>query len=60
MHIETEMQFYNSGSSIQGAVLVEALQNFKFDALYIRIEGKTKATQASSGANGSKAPPRIA
>ena len=25
MHIETEMQFYNSGSSIQGAVLVEAL-----------------------------------
>lgn len=22
MHIETEMQFYNSGSSIQGAVLI--------------------------------------
>jgi hypothetical protein len=39
MHIETEMEYYNSGSSIQGAVFIEALENFRFDALYIRIEG---------------------
>lgn len=37
--IETEKHFYNSGSSIEGVVFVEALENFKFDALYIRIEG---------------------
>lgn len=37
--IETEKQFYNSGSSIEGVVFVEAGQNFNFDALYIRIEG---------------------
>lgn len=59
MHIETEMQFYNSGSSIQGAVLVEALENFRFDALYIRIEGTSIITQESNGANGLKAAPKI-
>lgn len=37
--IETEKTFYNSGSIIQGVVFVNALQNFSFDALYIRIEG---------------------
>jgi hypothetical protein len=37
MHIETEKQFYNSGSSIEGVVFVEAGDNFKFDALYIRV-----------------------
>jgi hypothetical protein len=52
------MQFYNSGSSIQGAVLVEALRNFKFDALYIRIEGTPLPIQAKNGASGSRAVPR--
>jgi hypothetical protein len=35
------MEYYNSGSSIQGAVFIEALENFRFDALYIRIEGNS-------------------
>lgn len=40
-HIETEKLFYNSGSVIEGAVFVHAMDNFQFDALYIRIEGIT-------------------
>lgn len=31
--------FYNSGSNIEGVVFVHAMDNFQFDALYIRIEG---------------------
>jgi len=42
MHIETEKQFYNSGSSIEGVLFIEALTNFHFDALYLRIEGNLK------------------
>jgi len=37
--IETEKPYYNSGSSIEGTIFVEAKKNFSFDALYIRIEG---------------------
>lgn len=44
IYIETEKQFYNSGSSIEGVVFVEALENFKFDALYLRIEGTSHFT----------------
>ena len=40
IYIETEKQFYNSGSSIEGVVFVESRDNYKFDALYLRIEGK--------------------
>jgi uncharacterized protein YfaS (alpha-2-macroglobulin family) len=35
--IETERPYYNSGSSIEGAVIVHAKKNFTFDALLIRI-----------------------
>jgi hypothetical protein len=55
IYIETEKQFYNCGSSIEGVVFVEANENFKFDALYLRIEGISHMTQESSGASGSKA-----
>lgn len=41
VYIETEKPFYNSGSVINGAVFVEAYDNFQFDALYIRVEGNT-------------------
>ena len=37
VHIETSKPFYNSGSTIEGVVFVQALKNFTFDALYIRI-----------------------
>ena len=59
MHIETEMEYYNSGSSIQGAVFIEALENFRFDALYIRIEGNIYDMSEMNGVNGSRAAPRI-
>ena len=39
IHIETDKAFYNSGSTIEGVVFVQAGNNFSFDALYIRIEG---------------------
>jgi hypothetical protein len=39
IYIETEKQYYNSGSNIEGVVFVEAKTNFQFDALYIRVEG---------------------
>ncbi len=59
IYIETEKQFYNCGSSIEGVVFVEAADNFKFDALYLRIEGKTNVIQELSGASGSKAARQI-
>jgi hypothetical protein len=39
IHIETSKPFYNSGSTIEGVVFVQAYKNFTYDALYIRIEG---------------------
>lgn len=41
IYIETEKQYYNSGSNIEGVVFVEAKTNFQFDALFIRVEGKS-------------------
>ena len=60
IYIETEKPFYNSGSSIEGVVFVEALNNFKFDALFLRIEGKSCTTQGRNSVNGTKAAPPIA
>jgi hypothetical protein len=37
IYIETEKEFYNSGSSIEGVVFIEADKDFNFNALYIRI-----------------------
>ena len=37
VYIDREHEFYNSGSVINGTVFVDALENFQFDALYIRI-----------------------
>lgn len=56
--IDTDHDFYNSGSVINGTVFVDATDNFLFDALYIRIEGTSIFTQARSIANGSKGHPR--
>ena len=39
IYIETEKQYYNSGSNIEGVVFVDAKTNFQFNALYLRIEG---------------------
>lgn len=58
VHIDTENDFYNSGSVINGTVFVNALDNFQFDALYIRVEGTSILTQEISTASGSKALPR--
>ena len=59
IYIETEKPYYNSGSFIEGVVFVEAKKHFAFDALYIRVEGKTIVMQAMSGRNGSRAAPKI-
>lgn len=37
IHIDTDSDFYNSGSTIEGAVFIDIHGNFHFDALYIRI-----------------------
>ena len=54
IYIETEKQFYNSGSSIEGVVLVEARDNFRFDALYLRIEGTLIMIKVVNSASGSR------
>jgi hypothetical protein len=54
IYIETEKQFYNSGSSIEGVVFIEAAENFRFDALYLRIEGTHEVMKERNGASGSR------
>lgn len=59
IYIETEKNFYNSGSNIEGVVFVQAKKNFAFDALYLRVEGIIIFMQVINGASGSKAVPKI-
>lgn len=58
IHIDTDADFYNSGSTITGAVFVDVHSNFQFDALYIRIEGTDSFTKVRNIANGLRVPPR--
>jgi hypothetical protein len=60
IHLETDKPFYNSGSTIVGAIYVHANEQFYFDALLIRVEGTIHPTQATSSANGSRAAQRTA
>ena len=39
IYIETEKNYYNSGSIIKGVVFVDARDNFQYNALFIRVEG---------------------
>lgn len=59
IYIETDKTFYNSGSNIDGVVFVEAITNFTFDALYIRVEGIMQIIKVINGVNGMKGAQKI-
>lgn len=40
VYVETDKIFYNSGDIIQGAIFIDADDNFDFHALLLRFEGK--------------------